>query len=112
MLLAFFLVAGCADDGGGGSGVDSAKQIKDLTPDEIMSECEWGVEAQGGPGHMTTCGDNGTVTVDTVAECADEVNGYKAGCTATVAQLEACLSGDPCSFGGPACTPIFACFGQ
>jgi hypothetical protein len=112
MLIALFVGAGCGGDDGGSSGVDSGKQLKDLTASEVMAECEWGVEAQGGAGHMTTCGDNIVVTVDTVAECVAEVNQYKTACTATVAQLEACtdaLADNPCDFATSACTAIFAC---
>jgi hypothetical protein len=111
--VALLLGAACGgDDGGGSSGVDGTKQLKDLTSAEVMAECEWGVEAQGGAGHTTTCGDNVTVTVDTVAECVTEVNAYKTNCTATVTQLEACtnaLAANPCDFTTSACAAIFAC---
>lgn len=112
LVVAFVVGAGCGGDDGGSSGVDSSKQIKDLTASEVMAECEWGVETQGGAGHMTTCGDDVSVTVDTVAECVAEVNQYKASCTATVAQLEACteaLADMPCDFQASACAAIFAC---
>ncbi|HUS31579.1 MAG TPA: hypothetical protein VMZ53_23900 [Kofleriaceae bacterium] len=104
------------DDGAEHSGVSTSKQLKDLSADERMQECEWGVSYQGGAGHVTMCSDNVTVTVDTVPECVDAMDQYAAsGCTATVAELEACtraIAADPCSFGGDACGPVFACLGQ
>lgn len=116
LLLAALLIGACGgDDGGGSSGVDSSKQIKDLSADEIMAECEWGVATQGGAGHTTMCGEGAEVTTSTVAECVAEVNAYKANCTATVAQLEACteaIADNPCELGGSACTAIFACATQ
>ena len=110
MLIALFVGAGCGGDDG--SGVSSSKQLKDLTTGEVMTMCEWGVETQGGAGHMTTCGDNIVVTTSTVTECVAEVNAYKANCTATVSQLEACtnaLADNPCDFATSACAAIFAC---
>lgn len=111
ILLAVLLLGACGGDDS--SGVSSSKQIKDLTDDERMQECEWGVSFQGGAGHQTTCMD-GTVTVGTVAECVGDLGDYaENGCTATIAELETCtkaIAAAPCDRGGDSCGPVFACF--
>jgi hypothetical protein len=113
ILVGALLVGACGGDGGGSSGVDSTKQIKDLSADERMSECEWGVAEQGGAGKMTNCGNGLTVTVKPVADCVTQMGVYAMhGCTATVAQLEACttaLGANACDLSNSACAPIFAC---
>ena len=112
ILVGALLVGACGGDDGG-SGVDSSKQIKDLTSDEQMSVCEAGIAAQGGAGKMTNCGNGVTITVKTVADCVMQMGTYKMkGCTATVGQLDTCnaaIGADPCSLGGSACQPIIAC---
>jgi hypothetical protein len=111
LILAGLLIGACGGDSG--SGVDSSKQIKDLSASEQMSVCEAGVAAQGGAGKMTNCGNGVTVTVKSVADCVSQMGVYAMkGCTATVGQLEACndaIGMDPCSLGGSACQPILAC---
>ena len=111
ILVGALLFGACGGDSG--SGVDSSKQIKDLTPSEQMSVCEAGIAAQGGAGKMTSCGNGVTVTVQTVAQCVSQMGTYAMkGCTATVGQLETCndaIGADPCSLGGSACQPIIAC---
>jgi hypothetical protein len=105
--LVVLLVGACGGDGG--SGVPGSKQLKDLSADEVMAECTWGVATLGGAGHTTMCTGRTAVT-PTVAECVTELNGYKAGCAATVAQLEACtevLAADPCSFSP--CAALASC---
>ena len=114
ILLAVLLVGACGgDDTADSSGVAQTKQVKDLTADERMQECEWGVAFQGGAGKRTECGDGVSVTVDTVASCVDDMATYAAnGCTAPISQLETCtkaVAADPCSFGGAACQPIIDC---
>src|ERR1043165_3229994 len=116
LLLALLLGACGGDDAADSSGVATSTQIKDLSTDQQMQECEWGVSYQGGEGHQTMCPDNVTITVDSVAECVSDLASYKSsGCTATIGQLEACtkaIAAAPCSFGGDACAPVFACIGQ
>jgi len=115
ILIAALLVGACGGDDGGSdsSGVTTTKQIKDLSAAEQMQECEWGVAYSGGAGHQTMCPDNVTVTVDSVASCVQDMMTYATNaCMATIAELEACtraLAADPCSFGGDACGPVFAC---
>lgn len=110
-LVVVAFVAACGGDSG--SGVDSSKQIKDLSASEQMSVCEAGVAAQGGAGKTTTCGNGVTVTVKSVSDCVAQMSVYAMhGCTATVGQLETCndaIGADPCSLGGSACQPIIAC---
>ena len=111
ILLAALLIGACGGDDS--SGVSSSKQLKDLSDDERMQECEWGIAYEGGAGHQTMCGNDLTVTVHSVDECVGDLSDYAAaGCTATVEQLEACtraFAADPCSFGGDACGPILEC---
>jgi hypothetical protein len=114
ILLSVLLLGACGgDDGATSSGVTTSKQLKDLTPDERMQECEWGVSYQGGAGHQTMCPDDVTITVSTVAECVSDLGTYAMnGCTATIEQLETCtraIAADPCALGGDSCGPVFAC---
>ena len=114
ILLSVLLLGACGgDDTADSSGVATSTQIKDLSADQKMQECEWGVAFQGGAGHQTMCADNVTVTVNTVAECVDDLTTYAShGCAVTISQLEACtkaVANDPCSFGGDACGPIIQC---
>lgn len=103
------------DDSGGSSGVDSTKQVKDLTPAERTSECQWAIALEGGPGKQTMCPDNVTVTVYTQAQCEASLAtlAMSATCTLTVAQAEACTEAsatDPCTaFSSQACAAVLAC---
>ena len=112
IMVGALLVGACGGDDGG-SGVDSTKQIKDLSADERMQECEFGVATQGGAGKTTQCGNGVSVTVKSVSDCVAQMGVYAMhGCTATIAQLDACnaaIGADPCNFGGSACQPILAC---
>lgn len=118
VLLSILLLGACGgdDSGSDNSGVTTSKQLKDLSADERMQECEWGVSYQGGAGHQTMCADNVTITVNTVAECVADLTDYaNANCMATIAELELCtrsIAADPCNFGGDDCGPVFACIGQ
>jgi hypothetical protein len=114
ILIAVLLAGACGgDDTADSSGVAQTKQIKDLSGDERMQECEWGVAFQGGAGKSTACGDGVTVTVNSVSDCVQDMATYATnGCTATILQLEACtkaVAADPCSFGGATCQPIIDC---
>lgn len=102
---------GSGDDG---SGVDQSKQMADLTPAEVMDQCEWSMEIAGGPGESFDCGDGTTATNNTVAEC---VAGYDATfyatCNLTVGDVENCftgLDGSPCNlFTTEECGPFINC---
>ncbi len=103
-------LAACGSDSG--SGVDGSKPVVTMTASEKQTFCEWVVAQQGGAGHTTDCGNGVTVTTQTVAECVAGFADLIATCPATVAQGEACASASaaaPCSFGGEACAPLFAC---
>src|SRR5687768_9113890 len=73
-LSALLTACGGDDDGGGSSdhGVDGSKAITTLTDDEVSAFCTWAIDAQGGAGSETDCGDGVTVTVSTQAECEAE----------------------------------------
>jgi hypothetical protein len=56
------------------------------------------------------CSGDLTVTFKSKADCL--ANQPPASCQATVGQVEDCidaLDADPCSLGGSACQPLFAC---
>jgi hypothetical protein len=100
----------CGGGGGGSSGVSGSKQLGQLDMSEWQTLCEYIVEVEGGEGKVTECGDGVTVTTTTVAECVADAPTFM-GCTATVANAEACaeaIGADPCA-GSAACEPIFAC---
>lgn len=106
-------VAACGGDDGGGdtSGVDGNKTIITMSAGEKETFCSWAIEKQGGPGSTTQC-EGFTITTQTVAECVTDFGSFSTGCTATVAQAEACvnaLATDACTGGGQACAAIFAC---
>lgn len=108
------LVLGLAACGGGGSdssGVDPQKQIPALSADERTQLCTWAVDAQGGAGHVSDCGDGFQVTTQTVGECTASF--ATATCTSTVAEIEACMNaidGDGCAVLTEAlCEPLVAC---
>jgi hypothetical protein len=101
-----FSLAACG--GSDGSGVDGSKQLGQLSGDERTDLCEFVIDAQGGAGSMHMCGEF-TLTVQTVAECADDL-ALLTGCTATVAQAEDCAEVEPCdSLTSSACAAVFAC---
>ncbi|HSD86613.1 MAG TPA: hypothetical protein VLB44_03835 [Kofleriaceae bacterium] len=116
VLIAALMLGACGgDDSSSSSGVDSTKQVKDLTPAERATECQWGIALEGGAGHTTTCPDNVTVTVDTQAQCEAGLATIAGSttCTLTVAQMEACTEAsatDPCTaLSSQACAPVLAC---
>jgi len=116
VLIAALMLGACGgDDSGGSSGVDSSKQVKDLTPAERTSECQWGIALEGGAGKQTMCPDNVTVTVYTQAQCESSLAAIATSttCTLTVAQLEACTEAsatDPCTaLSAPACAAVIVC---
>jgi len=107
------VVAACGGGGGGptSSGVDPTKPVVGLTADEVMTMCSWSVDAQGGAGYVSDCGDGFTITTQTVAEC---VTSFEAAtCSATVGDIEACVNamdGDGCRvLTETACEPLLAC---
>ena len=115
LIIAGALALGACGGDGGGSGVDGAKPIISMTVSEKQTFCEWLVAEQGGPDHVTECGGGVSVTTQTVAECVAGFADFSPTCAATVAQGEACaiaVGAAPCSFGGEACAPIFACIPQ
>lgn len=90
-ILLVTLMAAC---GGGGSGVDSGKLIKDLSVAEGNEECNYLFDTY--PQKTVTCPDNSTVKVGEdptkrATTCNETSNTTPAGCTATVGQAEQCI---------------------
>ncbi len=113
---ALLVGAGCGDgDGEGGaksSGVASSKPLSEVTDAEATQICEWGSDASYAPSDKETCTFRALFFSSTPAECEAFVaqclkegprdeeeeescdsakNDLPDDCTATVAELEACI---------------------
>jgi len=94
LVMALLAVTAC----GSSSGVDSNKQIFDLTDGEIDDLCDYILEKQGGA--RTEVCDDGEIEYPDHEECVDYLLSYGEDCTATVSDEEECaeqLGDDPCS---------------
>jgi len=113
LMTAAFGLAACGGDDDDSSGIDRSKKVTALTTDERKTLCEWGVEAQGGAGKMTKCGDI-TITVKPAADCIAQAMTFPASCALTVAQVEDCSKAtgeNACtSLTAPACLAFLDCF--
>lgn len=106
----------CGGSDAGFSGVESTKEVDELSGSEMRDLCAWTISYQGGEGATFECADGVSVTNDTVEECVDEQYEF-AGCTLTVRQMEECVLAagpDPCRvLDTPECAPFIACvFGR
>jgi len=81
------LAIGCGEDG---SGLEGTKKVVDLSASEQGDLCDYTSEVEGGYGASKMCGDGITITVKPRAECVANLEAVVAGCTATVADVEAC----------------------
>jgi hypothetical protein len=104
---------GCGDDddggGGGGpgaSGVDSNKQLIQLSDGDKQQLCTWTEMVSP----VKPCPDGSMGGVDP-GECMQQFSSIASECTATVADQEKCAQADACDFAAvvTACTPLFAC---
>ena len=100
------------------SGVPGNKRQGDLTDDDKKRICDWTASLYGGYGREISCPDIGsgprTITApESQAACLAQGVMIKPGCTATVAETEACLlaiaSCDD-STDATLCAPLFACY--
>ena len=106
------------DSGGGSSGLEPARPMNELAPEELRTFCEWQVEEMGGEGATTDCGGEEPYTVQTVDQCAQST--FCEACTLTVGRLEDCtrrMADNPCTLGGEDCFNeqmdcLFACMGS
>lgn len=95
------------------SGVSGSKELGSLTAAEKGKLCDWKAAKSGGYGKSTSCDDGITVKGDT--DQADCVSSFPAACSATVAELEACVKVDivdPCALAvlkASECAPLRAC---
>jgi hypothetical protein len=102
---------GGGDDssGGGASGLDGSLQMNDLDDAQLTQFCTWYVDALGGEGTTTQCGEDQMV-VGSVDDCKT-LNCDT--CEATVHQNETCteaMAADPCNGGqNQSCGPILGC---
>lgn len=104
--LGAFFTGGCGGDGGGSastsSGVTASKRLIDLSDGEKGQLCDWMVGKAGSYGTPGTCDRTRPLAMypflayDDQAACvADSVDETATDCTATVAQLEACIKALP-----------------
>lgn len=98
---------------GATSGVDPDKTVGSLSSTEKKQLCDWQAGTTGGYGKSTKCPDGLTVSnPKTQAACVQRL---PATCTATVADVEACVkvdAKDPCALAiltAPECEPLKAC---
>lgn len=117
-LLLVTLIAACG--GGSGSGVDSGKQLKDLTSSEAAKECNYLFDTY--PQITVQCPGGGTAhkgedPAKRATDCTGTVN-VPAGCTVTVGQSEQCIEDvyhltdaqicSPSTSIPPSCAPLFS----
>jgi hypothetical protein len=107
-MAALALAAACGGDSGG-SGVDGDKRLSALTAGDITSICEYSVAALRA--RREFCEPARDVTV---ADCVAATEPPPSTCTATVAQLEACIDAqaelvDDCDTDPPECEVLEAC---
>jgi hypothetical protein len=95
------------------SGVSGSKELGSLTAAEKGKLCDWKAAKSGGYGKSTSCDDGVTVKGDT--DQADCVSSFPVSCSATVAELEACVKVDivdPCALAvltASECAPLREC---
>ena len=92
-LLLVTLIAACG--GGSGSGIDSSKKLRDLTPTESNEECNYAFDTY--PLKTVTCPDgttrkNGEDPAKRATQCNATTNTTPAGCTVTVGEAEQCIA--------------------
>ncbi len=96
-----FMASACGgnDTGssGGASGLEGSKKLVDLSATESGQLCDWAVGKIGSYGTPSRCTDPLTIFVyaDQAACIADGVDATDTDCTATVAQMEACVNALP-----------------
>jgi hypothetical protein len=103
---ALLVVAAACGGDSDSSGIERSRTVSSLSADEQMTLCEFVVEAAGGAGAEFTCGDDVTVTVNTVSECLSD---FGADNSCTVGLLEDCANSDPCDI--EPCLPLLECSG-
>ena len=81
----------------GASGLQGSKRLVDLSDTESGQLCDWAVGKIGSYGAPSRCTDPQTLFVyaDQAACIADGVDATDPDCTATVAQMEACVNALP-----------------
>jgi hypothetical protein len=97
LVAAFATLVAC----GGGSGIDTDKQVVELTETEIDDLCDYIIEQQGDARTETCMDDEGEFTVEfpDFDECVDFLLSYSEDCPSTVRQEEECaekLGDNPC----------------
>jgi hypothetical protein len=103
-LFMLVVAAACGGDDGPSdtSGFDQTQILTSFSTSERTDYCAWAIEVQGGPGHVTQCGDGVTVTAPTQSECEADLAALPqtTECTSlTVGDYESCihhLDTDPC----------------
>lgn len=115
-LVVMVVAAACGGGVDDTSGVDQSKVATTLTASERTDFCAWAIEVQGGPGHVTQCGPDVTVTAPTQAECEMDfaMLPQTAECMAvTVEDVEGCVNAvgsSPCTaFESQACSKWIMC---
>ncbi len=94
--------------------VDHAKKLIELTADEKIQVCDWGVCNVGGYGAMPSCSNGPAVIVAPNRESCLNQFPKNASCTATVQDQVDCVlavAKNPCqsTLFGSACSKLLAC---
>ena len=97
LVVAFATLVACD----GGSGIDTDRQVVELSEAEIEDLCDYILVQQGEPRTVVCMDDEGEFTVDfpDFDECVDSLLNYTEDCPSTVRQEEECaekLGEDPC----------------